>query len=97
MLFTAPEIVRPYTRIHEAKGAASSTKGDTTMTNLQTNQIENLSDAELDNVAGGGFNFFAASVEVGALHHMIRHPIDNAGQIARTSAGLMKNILGGIF
>jgi hypothetical protein len=61
------------------------------MTNIQTNQIETLSDAELDNVAGGfslGLLKFQAHLIVAATHH----PIDNAGFIAHEAKNVVKNI-----
>jgi hypothetical protein len=55
---TASMNVSPYTRttLHEATRCRFNQTGDTTMTDIQTNRFEALSDAEIDNVAGG-FSF----------------------------------------
>jgi hypothetical protein len=48
----------------------------TTMISNQTNQIEALSDAELDNVAGGSIG-----LSLLAIRNALHHPIGNAGFI----------------
>jgi hypothetical protein len=61
------------------------------MTNIQTTKA--LSDAELDNVAGG-FNFGIFKLEVQALAVNARHPIDNARMIVNIGKGMLNNFLG---
>jgi hypothetical protein len=96
MLLTASDRLSSYTHAHEATRCRFQQKGTTTMTNLQTNQIETLSDAELDNVAGG-FSLSILKAQVHFIGNLAHHPIDNAGQIAKTSVAALKNILPGWF
>jgi hypothetical protein len=89
---TAAANVSPYTRIiHEATQCRFK-KGITTMTNIQTSQIETLSDAELDNVNGGSIG-----LSLQAIRNALHHPQGNVGFIVSESASVAKSVVKGFF
>ena len=61
------------------------------MTNVLTNQVEALSDAELDNVAGG-FSLNLLKLQAHLIGLSAHHPVDNAGFIAHEAKNVVKNI-----
>jgi hypothetical protein len=63
------------------------------MTSNQNNQIETLSDAELDGVAGG-FRLDLFKTQVSFLFAKAHHPIDNASSIVGVGKGMVNNFLG---
>jgi hypothetical protein len=67
------------------RGAASSKQtGMTTMTNIQTNQIEALSDAELDNVSGGNplGDFIGSGIPLSPVAHGLSGAANSIGHAA---------------
>ena len=64
----------------------------TTMTNIQTNQIEALSDADLDNVAGGSIG-----LSLHAIFNALHHPQGNVGFIVSESANVAKSVVKSVF
>ena len=64
----------------------------TTMTNIQTNQIEALSDADLDNVTGGSIG-----LSLQAIRNALHHPQGNVGFIVSESASVAKSVVKGFF
>ena len=54
------------------------------MISNQNNQVETLSDAELDNVAGGSIG-----LSLLAIRNALHHPIGNAGFIVSESASVV--------
>jgi hypothetical protein len=90
---TAAANVSPYTTIiHGATRCRFQQKGITTMTNIQTNQIEALSDAELDNVNGGSIG-----LSLHAIFNALHHPQGNVGFIVSESASVAKSVVKGFF
>src|SRR5215475_2507739 len=91
---TASANAPSYTRVHEAtRCRLNETQGMTTMTNIQTNQIEALSDANLDEVAGG-FRLDIFEGQVGNILSRLHHPIAERGAILQGAKAIFNNLLG---
>ncbi len=60
------------------------------MTNIQTNQIEALSDADLDIVAGGSIG-----LSLQAIRNALHHPQGNVGFIVSESASVAATVAKG--
>jgi hypothetical protein len=94
-LLTAANITAAHTHAHEATAVPLPATGDTTMTNLQTSQIQTLADAELDGVAGG-FRLDLFKTQASFLFAKAHHPIDNASSIIGVGKAMVNNFLGGL-
>jgi hypothetical protein len=64
----------------------------TTMISNQVNQVEALSDAKLDDVAGG-FSLGSLVLSLTAMKNGLHHPVDNAGFLVSETRNVAKNIL----
>ena len=61
------------------------------MTNIQNNEVEALSDADIEIVAGG-FSLNQLHLQAHLIGVAAHHPIDNAGFIAHEAKNMVKNV-----